>query len=388
MTRRFGSWTEGVSHSDRRDADLFFADLLGRSEPTRRRSRRRGFEAYEAEQEPLQHRCGFFGSGVVRTEAEVRAAVVASANTEWNLWHAAGRPRRENDAGMFGRLVRYYVSVINAARPDTLTTMWTNAAAATTNYAPLLAAGANVGNEARRIRIALLTGAPGATTPANLTNVVETEIRLALDARNDNNAWSAVCISAIVRAASINPLQLELMVGTNHVGRDKLLQFDHAHRIYTVEAWNRRRAGRGGSYYAYDPALRAPQNGDIIVQDRTATAAANVVSFADMPARFAQQYGTHGDIVVEVHQDHVVTIGGNLGGSVRKRKYPLDNGRLVRDRQQLYVQETDAGALPALPARSNDPLHTNSTARIVALLSPVIECAVIPGQRYQGGVIT
>ena len=52
------------------------------------------------------------------------------------------------------------------------------------------------------------------------------------------------------------------------------------------------------------------------------------------------------------------------------------------------MEQTDAGALPALPARSNDPLHTNSTARIVALLSPVIECAVIPGQPYRGGVIT
>lgn len=95
--------------------------------------------------------------------------------------------------------------------------------------------------------------------------------------------------------------------------------------------------------------------------------------------------------MVEVAQGFVVTIGGNVGNSVRQRRYPLDaNGRLVVDPTRLFTQEDDQGALPAVPAAIvADPrsLRALSTRRIFALLSPVIECGVIPGQQYGSGIL-
>jgi hypothetical protein len=106
-------------------------------------------------------------------------------------------------------------------------------------------------------------------------------------------------------------------------------------------------------------------------------------------ANVAQGHLTHGDIVVEVDPAFVVTIGGNVGDSSLKRRYPRDaQGLMVVNRQQLYTQETNTGVLPALPLQSAQPLHTHSTARIFALLSPVEQCAAVPGQPYGGGILT
>jgi hypothetical protein len=84
-----------------------------------------------------------------------------------------------------------------------------------------------------------------------------------------------------------------------------------------------------------------------------------------------------------------VAIGGNVGNSVRRRRYPLDaNRRLVVNRVQLYTQENDSGNLPNLPDTNNSPgLHIRSTGRIFALLSPVEICAAVPGQPFGGGVL-
>jgi hypothetical protein len=86
----------------------------------------------------------------------------------------------------------------------------------------------------------------------------------------------------------------------------------------------------------------------------------------------------------------VVTIGGNVGDSVRRRRFPRDaaTGRLAISRQQLYTQENNAGVLPALPPNTTQNLHDHSTARVFALLSPVEECAAVPGQPYGGGILT
>ena len=123
------------------------------------------------------------------------------------------------------------------------------------------------------------------------------------------------------------------------------------------------------------------------MQDRrnTINAAPQVMTLPACPPRLR----THGDIVVEVQPAFVVTIGGNLGLSVRKRRYPRDaRGMLVVDRRQLYAQEDDTGALAALPLPTALPLADHGTARIFALLSPVEECAAVPGQPYHGGILT
>jgi len=339
--------------------------------------------------------CGFFGpNDVRRTEQEIRNAVVARAVAEWDAWHTtAGAPRPEGDAGMFGRLVGYYLAAIRTILPDTLTAAQT-AALGAVNYGPLLAAGASAATitaEVTAIRGLLLAGAPGATG-ADLPGEIDSAIRRARQAHTnagDFRAWSAAFVTACVRGAQIaQGLEAVIAPGRRRVGGDALLRAALTHAAYTVESRERRAASmprHRGTYHAFRPDERAPQLGDIIVQDRRdGITAAQVTSLASLAAGLI----THGDIVVQVEAGFVVTVGGNVGDSVRKRRYPRNaQGFLVTDRQQLYTQENDAGALPALPAQSAQALAGRSTARIFALLSPVEECAAVPGQPYHGGIL-
>ena len=163
----------------------------------------------------------------------------------------------------------------------------------------------------------------------------------------------------MVRNAAIQ-LGLEAMSGSTHVGRDELLVGTSAHRVYVLEAYNRRFGTnpRSGTYHAFRPDERTPQIGDIIIQDRRADNINNVVRFDDIPTALNSEYNLHGDIVVEVPNgaDYVIAIGGNVGDSARRRRYPLDSNRhLVVDRTQLYTQESDSGNLPTLPDMDDSP---------------------------------
>jgi hypothetical protein len=401
------AWSAGTA-DERRNADLFYAALLGLRGSARYLRDERDFLRHT--RHPLAVRqppaewyapeivevCGFFGpNNVRRTELEVRDAVVARANAEWAAWHdTAGAPRLEGAPDMFGRLVGYYLGANGSIPPDTLTAMQ-SAALGSIDYAPLLASAANattIAAEAARLRGLLLAGAPGATA-AGLTTKVENAITQARQAHAHAGAfkaWSAAFVSTCVRGAGVTQgLEGVIGPGRQHVGRDTLLLASLMHAGYTVQARTRRAARlprRQGTYHAFTPAERAPQRGDIIVQDRRdGITVAQVARLATLRSDLI----THGDIVVDVQEPFVVTIGGNVGDSARKRRYPRTaQGFLVVDRQQMYTQENDAGTLPDLPSQTNAALAGRSTARIFALLSPVEECAAVPGQPYGGGVLT
>ncbi len=340
--------------------------------------------------------CGFFGpNNVQRSEAQMRDAVVARTNAEWTAWHTAtGAPRNEGQTALFGRLAGYYLAAAGSVLPDTLTAAQA-AAQGPINYGAFLAPTANaatIAAEAVRIRMLLLAAAPGATRPG-LTGLVESALKQARQAHTHAGpfmAWSAAFITTCVRGAGITEgLEAVIAPGRQHIGRNVLLQAALMHAAYTVEARARRAAtmpSRRGAYHAFTPAERAPQLGDIIVQDRRDGITAAQVSQLDT---LAAGVITHGDIVVEVQPQFVVAIGGNVGDSARKRRYPLGpQARLVIDREQLYTQEDNAGVLPALPSRSTLPLAGRSTARIFAVLSLVEQCAAVPGQPYNGGILT
>jgi hypothetical protein len=367
----------------RREADLFLADLLGKVAPQ---------EAYGEDEPALVQVCGFFGpNNVHRTEQQVRAGVVVRGNAEWAAWRTAGTARPECDAGMFGRLVGYYLAARGSILPDTSRSMHA-AALGPINYGPLLAVGASaatITTEAATIRGLLLTGAPGAAA-AGLPGVVENAIKQARQAHDNvgaSRAWSAVFVCACVRAAAMDVgLEAVIPPGRQHIGRDELLLAAPTHVAYTIEARARRAAGRRGTYWAFGPTERAPQLGDIIVQDRRDDIRPTQVTTL---AALAPGLISHGDIVVDVQPGFVVTVGGNVGDTVRKRRYPRDaGGLLVTDPQQLFTQEDDAGALAAVPAASCQPLADRSTARILALLSLIESCAAVPGQPYKGGILT
>ena len=345
--------------------------------------------------EELVEVCGFFGpNNVRRTEQEVRDAVVARANAEWAAWHdAAGAPRLEGERDMFGRLAGYYLGANGSILPDTLASAQ-SAALGTIDYAPLLASTAStatIAAEAARLRGLLLAGAPGATA-AGLTTKVENAITQAREAHKHSGlfkAWSAAFVDYVrSRGRRYARTRRRDRPGTPTRGRDALLLASLKHAVYTVQARTRRAARlprRQGTYHAFTPGERAPQRGDIIVQDRRDNIAAPQV------ARLATlQSGliTHGDIVVEVQEQFVVTVGGNVGDSARKRRYPRTaQGLLVVERQQITRRRT-MGDLPDLPSQTQAALAGRSTARIFALLSVVEECAAVPGQPYSGGVLT
>jgi hypothetical protein len=357
------------------EADLFAAELFGESE--------------------VVEVSGFFGpNNVRRTEQEIRDAVVGLANAEWTAWHtAAGAPRPEGDAAMFGRLVGYYLAAAGSLMPDTLTAAQGTAFGA--NYATLLAAGATAATitaEATRLAGVLLAGAPAGGAPA-VPDRVATAIRQAREAHANVGAfaaWSAAFVTACVRGAAIaQGLEAVIPPGRRHVGANELLLASLTHADYTIEARRRRAATlprRRGTYHAFEPRERAPRPADIIVQDRRpGITAAQVTTLAGLMSGVI----THGDIVVEVQPGFVVTIGGNLGDSSRRRRYPLDgDGRLVVNRRELFTQENNAGVLSPVPAQTALNLADLSTARIFALLSPVEESAAIPGQPFGGGVLT
>jgi hypothetical protein len=378
---------------DREAADAFWRDLHGVPPRPARRARAAGEPrpfAPPDEQAPAQapQTCGFFGAhNIVRTEALVRAAIVASANAEWSAWHTAGRPRFETDAGMFGRLVGHCAAANGSLKPDTLLAIQF-AAVGTINYAPLLAA--TTANAAATAAAAL---APALTARApaepGLGAIAQRIALQARDARRDSLPWSAAFVVVCVRGAGMT-LGLETIVGVDrrHVVPAPLLLPSFRHADYTREARQRRANRRRGTYHAFTPAERAPQRGDIIVVDRQATTMNGVVTLAGLGSLEA-----HGDIVIDVDRQrrHVEAVGGNLSDgsdnpivgeeSVRKRRYPIDaRGFLVRAAAQRFTQEDNTGTVPALPDPTTDALHSRSTARIFALLSPIEDCRAPAGR--------
>lgn len=344
--------------------------------------------------EPIQEVCGFFGpNDVVLTESQLRAAIASVTTSERDDWFdAAGNARQESDDVQFGQLVFYNLARQSDILPTTLTAMQAMAISGGVNYGNLLTAAATnaqVNNAATTVRNVLLAGAPNTNAPANLNNLVDQALLNARGSRFNNFSWSAVFVVSCVRRTAIQ-LGLEAEVSGNHVGKNELLKAHEGHRVYVIEAFNRRTSGTGGGYQAFRINERTPQLGDIIIQDRQAANMANVVTFDQIPTVLPQGRELHGDIVVEVAADHVVTIGGNLSQGVRRRRYPLDaNGNLRVQREQLFTQESANGNLPNLPVVNNAAgLDGQSTGRIFALLSLVQVCAAIPGQPFHDGVLT
>lgn len=357
-----GSFT--WSARERRQADLFLADLLGRA------------PRLEYGEQDAQV-CGFFRpDNTARTMAQVRAAIVARANAEWTAWHTGSTPKPECDAGMFGRLIGYYLAANRSILPDSLTAIQANALSAI-NYGPLLAATAATSAQVSAIRTLLLAGAPGSTATTTIDSAMA-QAREGHDSLGSFRAWSAAFVSACIRGAAIGEgIEAVTTPGRTHVGLDRPLRPSLSHATYVIRARADRAAGRRGRYHAFVPSARAPQLADIVVQDRRDNIGPGQVrALATLPAGVE----THGDIVVEVAAGSVVTIGGNVADGVRKRRYPRDTitGLLVTTVPQLYAQEDEAGTLAAVPGTSCQALADKSTRRIFALLSLEEECRAAP----------
>src|SRR5262249_23069609 len=205
-------------------------------------------------------------------------------------------------------------------------------------------------------------------------DLVETALQMAHQSRADIEAWSAVFVVSCVRAAAIGQKLEAIDSSDAHGGRDGLLKASQRHSDYVVEARERRRNAVAGTYHAFEPTERAVQVGDIICTDRK--------DFIEKPKLLRDVVRgdlLHGDIVTEVKTENgkpvfAETIGGNVGHTVRRRRYPLNKtGQLIVSATELFVQENDTGAFGSLTPLTQGPrmLPVASTGRILALLSLV-----------------
>ena len=323
--------------------------------------------------------CGFFGPrNVRRTEQEVRDAIVARARAEWTAWHNGAAPVAESDATRFGRLVGYSLAANADIDPDHLTALQT-AALGTINYAPLLGAS----NTVAGVQAALITAAAVPDTPTMRARVA-TALTSARQANKDSGtfkSWSAVFVVGCVRGAAIG-LGLEAIIGTEQaavIGKNELLLATIRHSEYTREARIRRAARTTGTYQAFTPAERVPQRGDIIVQDRRPnTPSGHDAGESAGAARDARRHRRRRAADVRRNNrresDGARTRCRSATAAASADIQRNAQGFLVVDRQQLFAQEDDTGALAALPLTSTEPLHTHSTRRIFAVLSLAEEC--------------
>ena len=359
-------------------------------------------ETAPAENPPLKQLCGFFGPGnLVVQESEFREGVAIEAFTERMSWFDNNdHILREDANSRFGDLVYYWLSRFSAIRPATLSALWEKVLAPTTNYGNLLVDGtsdAGLAAEAASVRAVLVDGVVDADTPANLNTLVESALISANASRRDlenTGPWSAVFVTACVRGMAIR-LELEAVAGGQHVGRDQYLLATPSHREYVLKAHQNRFASHPGHRHlpGFSP-LRAHAAG------RRYHRPGPPRSDRGRRRGGVRQHPYHDGLLhrpawrhrhrsARETVDMSSTIGGNLGNSVRRRRYPVDaDHHLVVQRTQLYVVEDDNGVLPSLPATSSAAgVSSSSTGRIFAILSPVPTCTAISGQPVQGGVL-
>lgn len=231
-------------------------------------------------------------------------------------------------------------------------------------------------SERNQARLDVITSAAH-TDPQKVETLVDEALQLAHQSRADIEAWSAAFVGACVRAAAL-ALKLEAVNSAGaHVGKNGLLLVSRRHSDYVQAARDRRIKA---TYRAFDPPGRKVELGDIIVTDRADFITAPVTLKALTSGAF------HGDIVTELEQDALgtrfaETIGGNVGHSVRRRRYPLDaSGQLIVAKAGLFSQENAAGQFSAFVTLPKVPrlLQPASTGRVMALLSLVETCAPPP----------
>ena len=350
----------------------------------------------------IQTRCGFWGASASPVSlTDLQQSIVNAANDERQKWINPNTRQLQTEAvdPIFAYLVQYWLARHSRIPTALFMALYINTTRV--NYAGLLALNLDASSPTLdaaldAIRNNLLNGVATGMTPPNLNTTINASVKMAWRSRlgTDDSFWSAVFVSSCIRHAAIQR-RIESDASGSYLGRDELLLANNAHRFYLEEAYLRRFGNanqrKSGTYHAYGPDEVVIQPSDIIVQDRHSNIAiGQVFRFRDIPGIARDGRRLHADIVTEIENNSAIAIGGNLGNSVRRRRYPLNQqGRLVIDQSQVYTQESDAGVLPNTPVVVNHPrtLHDLSTSRIFAVLRLVEDCIAIPGQAVTGGTL-
>ena len=145
---------------------------------------------------------------------------------------------------------------------------------------------------------------------------------LSYDGRDSEQYWSAAFVSHVVREASA----------------EAAFEYSKRHSEYVHRAIRDREEGRPGRFWAYRPAEISIARGDILAMNQTTTRA---IDFEE--ARHSSRYASHSDIVVDVQNGRVETIGGNVGappGTVGKKTFAWRGGvlrRVDQPKQQVFA---------------------------------------------------
>lgn len=124
---------------------------------------------------------------------------------------------------------------------------------------------------------------------------------------NNNQPWSAAFISFVMREAG---------AGTH-------FSYAPSHSVYIVKALGEaKKAAPNGKFVARRHKEYTPRLGDLIACERLPAEDPNFDTYVTYVG--ASKYQAHCDVVVDVQDKYVITIGGNVSNSVKTKRWPLD----------------------------------------------------------------
>jgi hypothetical protein len=140
-------------------------------------------------------------------------------------------------------------------------------------------------------------------------------IGLNLDGNDTDLPWSAAFISFAARAAGYSNFK-----------------FAQSHSTYVHDAVDKRRANdTNAPFWGFNVSDRKPQLGDLVCRTPSSS---NFPSIDSIPSG---GFPSHCDIIVEVKDSEVRTIGGNVSNSVSITSYALDaSGFLKSGSKRVY----------------------------------------------------
>lgn len=131
---------------------------------------------------------------------------------------------------------------------------------------------------------------------------------LNLDGNDTDTPWSAAFISFVARASGY----------TN-------FKFAAAHSTYVHDAVDKRNANDASApFWGFNVGDHKPQLGDLVCRSRGNS---QITSMDSIPAG---GFISHCDIIIEIRDTEVRTLGGNVQNSVSITTYPLDNGGFLK----------------------------------------------------------
>jgi hypothetical protein len=133
-------------------------------------------------------------------------------------------------------------------------------------------------------------------------------IELNLDGNSTDQPWSAAFISFVARTAGY----------TN-------FKFAPAHSKYVHDAVDKRKANDPTApFWGFNVREHKPQLGDLVCRTRSNS------NFSAMDSIPAGGFESHCDIIVEIRDTEVRTLGGNVNNSVSITPYPLDGSGFLK----------------------------------------------------------